>query len=970
MKFRLTAAHKHSPVVEVRVEVMGRFGNYIFARGWISGPDRDRVTVEYHFPDSDRATAPEYAFVLRANSNEERMSFLHLFWVNNGYKVEIGAHSPVIVSAKDESKEPVAGGCEVSELKHADLEALLAALSATGTKEIWGNRIVLEMIKGGSLDDRAGFNVAALNQVGWQTMDAAVRKHLESRVEGERVRDYLDFLCQSISNTEVSRLPTLLRENFIASISKLDIAERDRDLGNLIIRQLARIEPELAREFAYSVITTIPCDRRDLATTLRHCFPKNSQWWIHHALSNPELGDVQAADALNCAGTAAATQGQSALAALCYEAALLVNPEAQSVAWNAGFHWASDGDFAKAASYFKRINRHYTHNSLSTRWPHIHDLPWPLKPMNPGQFTLPAHVAQWPRITVITPSFNQGCFIEETLLSVLHQGYPNLQYIVVDGNSTDDTRQVLERYRDRLDHLIIEPDNGQTEAINKGLRLADGELIAWLNSDDMYAPGALHQAALKWLENDADVLAGICIEHAERNMMLFNKPLARNSEFNPPQLARIFKYWFKGYYFYQPEVFFTKRILDQVGVLDESLFYTMDYDLWLRFSKAGAALAVVDWPFALFRKHDTQKTVNLMDCLEEQAQVRNRHHELVPGEERLHQIRRGLAALKRKDLLTVTILSKQLDSECLQSELDAFPTAGFRCHVTDREDDPRVAEADVVILIVELQDELEMIEKLRLAAPDRIICAWFWNSGQAPFENHSIAEAVDLVFHGHAGYGEYLRNDSAIHGGYLPTCVTRYARQDVAEWFSGRETATRNPELHGSFVEDDGESTLTETLHRLLEKLPGNKFSILTETDHVASLDRPGKDRFAESCLSQISLILPHRNDLLPQVLDALLAGQIPLIPEQFKGLDLVISSELQQSLPIIRFSSSDPVSLETAYREACVIFKSEGIPGIKKRHDFALANGMFSSRLGELLGRLVTLENCPGIDSTPMIQN
>ncbi|RYD47773.1 MAG: glycosyltransferase, partial [Verrucomicrobiaceae bacterium] len=153
----------------------------------------------------------------------------------------------------------------------------------------------------------------------------------------------------------------------------------------------------------------------------------------------------------------------------------------------------------KAGELFKKVGRHYPNTSLSTRWPLVKLQPWPALPVDVRGFSLPEGVTAWPRITVITPSYNQGCFIEETLQSVLNQGYPNLQYIVVDGNSTDETREVLERYRDRLDHLIIESDNGQTEAINKGLRLADGELVAWLNSDDMYAPGTLHIAALKWL---------------------------------------------------------------------------------------------------------------------------------------------------------------------------------------------------------------------------------------------------------------------------------------------------------------------------------------------------------------------------------------------------------------------------------------------------------------------------------------
>lgn len=956
MKFRTPAARKPSPVVEVRVEELGRFGNYFFARGWISGPDRDRVSVEYTFPESERPVSAEFSYVLPSEPGAVRTDFLHLFWVNNGYKLEVAPACPVVVSLKDESKQPVAGGCEITGLLHSDLEALLAALKATGTREIWGNRIILEMIKGASLDDRAGFNAVALDRIGWQAMDEAVRKHLEPRSHSEKVRDYLDFLCQCVSNTAVSYLPPALRGKFIETIAEFDVSPCDRALADLVIGQLARVDPAHAWEFAHSVITTIPCDRSELAISLRHCFPKDSQWWIHHALDTPELGPEQAADALNCAGTAAATQGQDGLAMLSYEAALMVDPAAQSAAWNAGWYWAGLGDFAKAADYFHGVSRHYTHNSLSTRWPHIKGLPWPVEPLDPARINLPAGVTHWPRITVITPSYNQGCFIEETLLSVFNQGYPNLQYIVVDGNSTDDTRQVLERYRDRLDHLIIESDKGQTEAINKGLRLADGELVAWLNSDDMYAPGALHQAALKWLETDADVLAGICIEHIDRNMQLFNKPLASNSEFNAPQLARIFKYWLKGYYFYQPEVFFSKRILDTVGLLDESLYYSMDYDLWMRFAKAGAVLRVVDWPFAFFRKHEAQKTSNLVDCVEEQARVRSRHHLLEPDEERGHRIQRSIAFLKRKKGATVGILTKRRDkifSKAIQRELDEFRSHGFTCYLGDDERDPRIAGADAVILLAHVLEDVKTIEVLREAAPERPIAAWFWDNHHHLFENQATAEAVDVVLPGHAVYGEYLRNDQSLYGGHIPLCVTQWARQDAASWFEDFSKTSRSPDLYGGFVEYAFEPARTDFLHRVMDMLPKHALTILSESSLVSYFGRTEKERFGEWCAYQTSLVLPLRNDLSQRVFDALLAGQIPLVPVEIADLDAVISPALQESLPIIRFRMNDPANVVAAQRQAAERFAQGGAAGAHARHRYALENHTFSSRINSILGSL-----------------
>src|SRR5215212_1922098 len=99
-----------------------------------------------------------------------------------------------------------------------------------------------------------------------------------------------------------------------------------------------------------------------------------------------------------------------------------------------------------------------------------------------------------PKLTIITPSFNQGRFIEKTIASVLDQGYENLEYIVVDGGSTDETLDVLERYDDRLAWWVSEPDGGQTDALNKGLRRATGDIVAYINSDDHYLPGAFEHA--------------------------------------------------------------------------------------------------------------------------------------------------------------------------------------------------------------------------------------------------------------------------------------------------------------------------------------------------------------------------------------------------------------------------------------------------------------------------------------------
>ena len=117
---------------------------------------------------------------------------------------------------------------------------------------------------------------------------------------------------------------------------------------------------------------------------------------------------------------------------------------------------------------------------------------------------------QFPRISVVTPSFNQGKYIRETIESVLSQNYPNLEYIVIDGGSTDSTLAVIDDYVDRLNYFVSEKDNGQSHAINKGFAQATGDIFCWLNSDDQFAPNALWSMAIAFYTNRTDLVAGIC----------------------------------------------------------------------------------------------------------------------------------------------------------------------------------------------------------------------------------------------------------------------------------------------------------------------------------------------------------------------------------------------------------------------------------------------------------------------------
>lgn len=224
----------------------------------------------------------------------------------------------------------------------------------------------------------------------------------------------------------------------------------------------------------------------------------------------------------------------------------------------------------------------------------------------------------WPRISIVTPSYNQGEFIEETIRSVIDQAYPNLQYILVDGGSTDTTGESLERFRDRIDVLVIEPDEGQSDALNKGFALADGDILAWLNSDDRLLPGALFSVALAFARSNADMVAGAVEVERNGRPELVHLTCHESGPLALERLLDVENEWLSGTFFFQPEVFFTRDLWQRAGGrVNTDLYYSMDYDLWVRMAHAGATLCVIGAPLVIYRMHDAQKTSTVDTYVEE-----------------------------------------------------------------------------------------------------------------------------------------------------------------------------------------------------------------------------------------------------------------------------------------------------------------------------------------------------------------
>ena len=234
----------------------------------------------------------------------------------------------------------------------------------------------------------------------------------------------------------------------------------------------------------------------------------------------------------------------------------------------------------------------------------------------------------WPKITVVTPSFNQGDFIEETIHSVLGQNYPNLEYIIIDGGSTDDSVKIIKKYEKQLHYFVSEKDQGQSSAINKGFAHGTGEILTWLNSDDQFAPGALMAMAVAFqLNPEADLVAGVAEVFKKGKVIERHLTCCPDGPLDFNELLDIESRWTAGQFFYQPEVFFTRKIWEKSGgYVDENLHYSMDYDLWVRFAISGAKLHVIGTQIALFRVHENQKTnFDKKNFLDELMQCRDNY---------------------------------------------------------------------------------------------------------------------------------------------------------------------------------------------------------------------------------------------------------------------------------------------------------------------------------------------------------
>lgn len=250
------------------------------------------------------------------------------------------------------------------------------------------------------------------------------------------------------------------------------------------------------------------------------------------------------------------------------------------------------------------------------------------------------------RVSIITPSYNQAEFIEATIQSVLSQTYKNIQYIIVDGGSTDSTMDIVNRYKDKIDIVIHEKDNGQSDAITKGFKLADGELVGWLNSDDILYPNCVEQIVrLAEQFPDGAIYYGSLLNVIDRLGNIIRTPqIVINSR---ETLIH------ENYSLIQQGSFYRNSHLKKIGYVDKTIHYCMDLDLWLRLLEHGNIYHYDIKPLGGFRMWEETKTATGGEKFLKDIEATLRRYGAVDGDTTIRQIRRYMLKCRIKRMFHI-----------------------------------------------------------------------------------------------------------------------------------------------------------------------------------------------------------------------------------------------------------------------------------------------------------------------------
>lgn len=231
------------------------------------------------------------------------------------------------------------------------------------------------------------------------------------------------------------------------------------------------------------------------------------------------------------------------------------------------------------------------------------------------------------RISIIVPSFNQGRFLDETIRSIETQGWPDLELIVIDGGSTDETLDVIKKHESSITYWISEPDRGQADAINKGLRRATGDVVTWFGADDLYADGIFAALELAWRKNPRAIYAAPVANFYSRGRQTLLRPHGLT-------LENVIQYWQRRSLWHDPGLFWSRSVIEAVGDIDTTLHYAFDYDYLVR-ALQHAGVEYLDHVAAGFRLHRHSKSISQTEqMMAETAMVSQRYWALLEDVDR------------------------------------------------------------------------------------------------------------------------------------------------------------------------------------------------------------------------------------------------------------------------------------------------------------------------------------------------
>jgi len=301
-------------------------------------------------------------------------------------------------------------------------------------------------------------------------------------------------------------------------------------------------------------------------------------------------------------------------------------------------------------------------NKYKYVWPWDIEIPQFLPTMPDG--------SPWPKISIITPSYNQAEFIEETIRSVICQGYPNLEYIIIDGGSTDGSVEIIKKYKENLTYWVSEPDRGQAHAINKGLLRITGDIFGWINSDDMLLPNSLSKLAETYQNNQDKILLGDLIYYFHSHnkyKKVHQKNVTISNLINPFKEKSIWQ---------QPSTFVPRKFINTNILLDENLRYVFDYDWMIRLLQI-TSVHYINEVIAVFRFHKKSKTVNeKFSWLVEIEIVLKRYWDLVSNEEK-KQIEANIEFIKAANHLGVKQWDRKFAQKKLMNSCKIYPKIIF-----------------------------------------------------------------------------------------------------------------------------------------------------------------------------------------------------------------------------------------------------------------------------------------------------